>query len=105
MSSNGNDKQSPVQVIRDDQDASIAASIWLRQTRAGVFYDVTVARAYKKSEDECGYSSTFGDRNLDAVLRVAERAKAWITGQKDNAVTVTGPKDDQQQELIAKEAA
>lgn len=76
------DNSKPIHICRDEQDASVAASVWLRSTQAGVFYDVSVSRAYPKSEDEVGYSNTFGDRHLDALIRVILRAKSYIRGRK-----------------------
>ncbi len=80
----------PIQTFRDKQNGAIGASVWLRNTSAGVFYDVTASRSYKKSDDESGYSYTFGDRDLDALVRVIEQARDYIAEQKANAVTVTG---------------
>lgn len=85
------DTTKPIQTFRDSDRASIAASVWLRKTAsAGVFYDVTVARAYKKSDTESGYSQSFGDRDLDALQRVLQRAKDYIQQRKDNSETVRG---------------
>ena len=86
----------PVQVIRDHENASIAASIWLRRTRAGVFYDITLARAFPKSDTEVGYTENFGDKHLDAVIRVVRTAQAWIAEKKANAVTCRGSGDDEE---------
>ena len=83
------DTHRPIQICRDEEVATVAASIWLRRTRAGVFYDVTVARAYPKSQDEAGYAGTFSDRHLDALIRVLTRAKTYIHEKKAAAVTVT----------------
>ena len=81
--------KNPVFVVRDQQDASIAASVWCRNSRSGVWYDVTFARAYPKSDSEVAYSQSFGHRHLDALARVAAHAKAYIDELKDNAETVT----------------
>jgi hypothetical protein len=99
MSDIATNSNNPVQVFRDDKDASIAASIWLRSTKVGYFYDVTLARAYPKSEQEVGYSHAFGDRNLNALLRVIAKAKIWIDEQKQNAVTCTGPFENEEESL------
>jgi hypothetical protein len=77
---------SPVKVIRDEVDASVAASIWLRETKAGYFFDVTVSRAYSKAENEIGYSQTFGGKNIDALCRVLTQCKYWIDEQRQRAV-------------------
>ena len=95
----------PVQVIRDQEQASIAASIWLRQTKAGVFYDISFARAYPKSESEVGYSETFGDRHLDALIRVIRIAQAWIAEKKANAAICRGSEGDDEDYYFADEAA
>lgn len=95
----------PVQVIRDHEQASVAASIWLRQTKAGVFYDVTFARAFPRSETEVGYSESFGDRHLDALIRVICTAQAWIAEKKANAAICRGSGDDEDDVYFADEAA
>ena len=69
-----NDK--PIKTFRDAEDRAVAASIWLRQTAAGQFYDVTFSRAWKDQESgDSGYSQNFSGRNLDAVVRVASDAQ------------------------------
>jgi hypothetical protein len=85
--------KNPVLVIRDQQDASIAASIWCRNSRSGVWYDVTFARTYPKTDSDVAYTQTFGHRHLDALVRVASQAKAYIDELKENAETVTNTSD------------
>jgi len=81
------DTNKPVQTLRD---GAVGASIWLKNTRAGVFYDVTFSRAWSDEESgKSGYSQTFSDRYLDSLINVAEQAKQWIAEKKDNAETVT----------------
>ncbi len=81
------DTNKPVQTFRD---GAVGASIWLKNTQAGVFYDVTFSRAWRDEEaGKSGYSQTFSDRYLDSLLKVTEQAKQWITEKKDNAETVT----------------
>ena len=104
MMDNGYENR-PVQVIRDHEQASIAASIWLRQTKAGVFYDITFARAFPKSETEVGYSESFGDRHLDALIRVICTAQAWIAEKKANAAICRGSGDDDEDLYFAEEEA
>jgi len=80
------DTTKPVQTFRD---GAVGASVWLKNTRAGVFYDVTLSRAWTDEETgKSGYSQNFSDRYLDSVIKVAGEAKAWILDQKENAVTV-----------------
>lgn len=97
---NSNSLKNPVFVIRDQQDASIAASVWCRNSRAGVWYDVTFARAYPKSDSEVAYSQSFGHRHLNALMRVAAQAKAYIDELKENAETVSN-----ESEYLAEEEA
>jgi hypothetical protein len=86
-----NDNTKPIEVFRDEEDAAIAASVWLRQTRSGVFYDVSCARAWADSESgRTGYSQSFSDRHLDALIRVVAKARDYIADKKAHAVTVTG---------------
>jgi len=81
------DTSKPVQTFRD---GAVGASIWLKNTQAGVFYDVTFSRAWKDEESgKSGYSQTFSDRYLDSLITVAEQAKQWIKEKKANAQTVT----------------
>ena len=79
-----NDK--PVKTFRDAEDRAVAASIWLRQTATSQFYDVTFSRAWKDQDSgDSGYSQNFAGRNLDAVVRVASDALAWVENAKRNA--------------------
>lgn len=76
--------------IKTFRDGSVGASVWLRNTSAGVFYDVTFSRAWKDEETgKSGYSGNFSDRYLEGVIKVADEAKTWIAEQKANAETVT----------------
>jgi len=81
-----NDK--PIKTFRDAEDRAVAASIWLRHTAGGQYYDVTFSRAWKDHETgDNGYSQTFSSRNLDAMIRVARDAHAWIANAVRNAET------------------
>lgn len=52
----------------------------------GTYYDVTFSRAWKDREcGDAGYSQTFYGHNLEAVIRVAGDAEAWI----ENAIQTT----------------
>ena len=76
--------------IKTFRDGAIGASIWLRSTRAGVFYDVTFSRSYRNEETgESGYSLSFSDRHLLTLRRIAKEAESWIDEKKQSAHTVT----------------
>jgi hypothetical protein len=76
--------------IKTFRDGAVAASIWLRKTTAGVFYDVTFSRSWKnKDTGRSGYSLAFSDRHLDSLIMVIAEARAWIAETKANAETVT----------------
>ena len=81
------DTTKPVQTFRD---GAVGASVWLKNTQAGVFYDVTFSRAWKDEETgKSGYSQTFSDRYLDSLINVADQARQWIAEKKANAETVS----------------
>ena len=65
-----------LETFRDDDNAAIAVNVFLRQTSAGVFYDSVPSRAYVKNDEETGYANSYGDRDIDAVVRCFQRAKA-----------------------------
>lgn len=80
--------------IKTFRDGPVGASVWLCQTGAGVFYDVTFSRCWKdETTGKFGYSQTFSDYHLQTLIDVVEAARDWIARQKDNAETVTGPDD------------
>ena len=80
------DTQKPIKTFRD---GALAASVWLRQTSAGVFYDVTFSRCWKSEETGTfAYSQSFSDYHLDALAELAQEAAVWIADQKANAETV-----------------
>ena len=69
------DTDKPVKVLRD---GAVAASIWLRRTSAGVFYDVTFSRCWKDEETgRWGYSQSFSDYHLDPLAELAQEAAVW----------------------------
>jgi hypothetical protein len=76
----------PVCTVRE---GAIAASIWLRQSPSGFpYYDFSLSRSWKNmSSGKTGYSKNFFDRNQDDLLRVIERASAWIKEQQVDAPT------------------
>ncbi len=87
------DTQKPIKTFRD---GAVAASVWLRQTSAdfgrlrqtsaGVFYDVTFSRCWKNEEtDKFGYSQSFSDYHLDPLAELAQEAPMRRADQKANA--------------------
>ena len=68
----------------------IGASVWLRSTSAGSFYEVTVSRSWKaKDSGVTGYSQSFPERHLDTMIDVAIEAKAWIEKQTSSEESPT----------------
>jgi len=81
----------PIQTFRD---GAVGASIWLRNTQAGVFYDVTFSRSYTNDATGIpGYTSSFSERHMLALRKVAKQAESWILQQKHGG------------EIVANEAA
>ena len=70
----------PVQTVRE---GAVAASIWLRQSPSGFpYYDFSLSRSWKSmNSGKTGYSKNFFARNRDDLVRVIERASAWIEEQ------------------------
>ena len=80
------DTQKPIKTFRD---GAVAASVWLRQTSSGVFYDVTFSRCWKNEETaKFGYSQSFSDYHLDPLAELAQEVAMWIAEQKANAETI-----------------
>lgn len=80
------DTTKPIKTFRE---GNVGASVWLRQTKAGVFYDVTFARSWKDElTGKMGYSQSFNDLSLGALARVAGEVDTWIAHQKANAEVV-----------------
>ena len=74
----------PVQTIRE---GAIAASIWQRQSPSGyAYYDFSLSRSWKSmTSGKTGYSKNFFDRNQDDLIKVIERASAWIAERVKDA--------------------
>jgi len=76
-------------VVQTFRDGPVVCHVWLRQSTAGVFYDVTVARAYRdEASGEERFAGSFSDRHLGPLSCLLARASAWIAEKKRNAVTV-----------------
>jgi len=80
------------------RDGAVSASVWLRQTRAGVFYDVTFARSWKDPQTgKVGSSLNFSDLHLDSLIDLACHAKDWIVDKKASATFVRLGEDNDPQ--------
>ena len=71
---------------------SVSVAVWLNQTRAGVFYNVTATRSYRKdkssSESEWESSHSFSDNDLPALALAVQDAYRWIQDRKRSATTI-----------------
>lgn len=67
----------PINVIRD---GSLAASLWERAGKNGRYLEFTLSRSYKAGE-VFRYSTTFHERDAEALKRVIDRAAEGIREQ------------------------
>src|SRR5262245_55312994 len=67
----------PIHAVRE---GGVAASIWLRQSPTGLaYYDFSLSRSWKSvNSGKTGYSKNFFERNQEELIRVIEKASAWI---------------------------
>ena len=79
--------QQPVTTIRE---GAVAASIWCRQSSAGMEYlDFSLSRSWKsKSGDKEGYSQNFFETNEKAIVQVVIKACGFIRSRQSEP-TVT----------------
>ena len=72
----------PVQTVRE---GAVAASIWRRQSPSGyAYYDFSLSRSWKSmSSGKTGYSKNFFEHNREELVRVIEKAAAWISEQQE----------------------
>lgn len=70
--------QKPVHTI---QLSKIRAAIWANESDKGTWYNVTVTRTYRDSEDKPQDSTTFGRDDLLLVAKAADQAHSWILSQ------------------------
>jgi hypothetical protein len=73
MEVNMSDKR-PIEIIRD---GSLAASLWERDGKNGRYFEFTLSRSYKAGE-VFRYSTTFHERDTEALKRVIDRAAEGI---------------------------
>ena len=73
MEVNMSDKR-PIEIIRD---GSLAASLWVREGKNGRYLEFTLSRSYKAGE-VFRYSTTFHERDTEALKRVIDRAAEGI---------------------------
>src|SRR5437868_6133701 len=81
--------QQPVTTIRE---GAVAASIWRRQSSAGLeYFEFSLSRSWKsKSGDKEGYSQNFFESNEAAVVQVVTEACRFIRSRQTEP-TVTDP--------------
>lgn len=70
-----NETKKPVQTFRE---GAIGVSVWEREGSEGTFYEFTLSRSFKRSEDEAGYSQSFREYNDEALVKIIGLAVAFI---------------------------
>lgn len=65
----------PVHEIRRD---GIKAAIWENTGAKGTYFSVTIVRPYKTATGVWTNGTSFGSRDLEAVISVAREAQQWI---------------------------
>ena len=83
--------QQPVITIRE---GAVAASVWRRQSSAGMEYlEFSLSRSWKsKSGEKEGYSHNFFDANEKALVEVVIKASSFIRAQQTE-LTANDPQD------------
>lgn len=76
-----NETKKPLQTFRE---GAIGVSVWKREGKQGEFYEFTLARSYKKNEEEAGYSQTFREYNEQGLMKVIGQASAFIRSLQPN---------------------
>ncbi len=65
--------------IKTFRDGAAGASVWLRETKGGTYYDIVFTRSWRNEETgKSGYSNTFGQRHLDLLIHVALQVREWL---------------------------
>ena len=65
----------PVQTFRE---GAIGLSIWERRGENGPFFEFTLSRAWKKTDEEAGYARSFNEYHEEALVKVIREAAAFI---------------------------
>lgn len=73
-------KAKPVMTFRE---GAVGLSVWQREGKAGTYFDFTLSRCYQGKDGEYSYSNSFHVANADAMMRIIEKAKAWINHQQE----------------------
>ncbi|MBI1827242.1 MAG: hypothetical protein HY287_03570 [Planctomycetes bacterium] len=75
-----NETKKPVQTFRE---GAVGVSVWKRNGKNGEFFEYTLSRSYKKSEEEAGYAQSFREDNEQALVSVVGQAAAFIREQNE----------------------
>lgn len=70
-----NEKTKPVGEVKF---GSVIASIWKNESKNGIYYNVTLSRIYKDSEDNWKRSDSFGRDDLLTVAKACDLAHTRI---------------------------
>jgi hypothetical protein len=83
----------PIHTIRD---GAVAASIWQRQSTSGyAYFDFSLSRTWlSMSSKKPAFSKSFFTRNQPELLRVIEKACAWIKEHEPPAHLSLGATSD-----------
>jgi len=79
----------PINVIRD---GALAASLWERESKKGRYLEFTLSRSYKAGE-VFKYSTTFHERDAEALKRVIDRAAEGIRDNSEPKTKHDGESD------------
>lgn len=70
-----NPSNGPVQTFRR---GAVGVSIWQREGKHGPYFEFTVSRSFKKSDDEAGYTSNFRADNIEGLRTILNEAADWL---------------------------
>ena len=92
----------PVQTFRE---GTIAASVWERAGRRGQYFELTVSRSFRRTnEDGFGYSPCFRARDVNALKQCIDAASAWILSKDAQADRQVDEPETEVESLQAVEA-
>ncbi len=71
----------PLKIFRQ---GAIAASVWQRTSKNGLFYEYTLSRSYKRGEESC-YSQCYRGYNEIAMIQVIRDVSTFIRSIESDA--------------------
>ena len=78
MANSKRQKTSPQKPTQTFRSGPVQAAVWQNIGENGPFYSTLLTRSFRDAAGKWHTSSTFGERQIDDLMKVATEARQWM---------------------------